>query len=69
LTADRSAAAPLTRGIYKLVFDVKGYFDKFGDKCFFPTAEVVFELPDTPNPHYHVPLLLSNYSYTTYRGT
>lgn len=33
------------------------------------TYQIFFQLPETPDPHYHIPLLLSPYSYTTYRGS
>jgi len=45
---------------YKLVFEVKGPF--------FPEVTIVFEVKDSA-AHYHVPLLLSPYGYSTYRGS
>lgn len=36
---------------------------------FFPFIDIVFEIPNPPDHHYHVPLLLSNYGYYTYRGS
>ncbi|KAJ3157223.1 hypothetical protein HDU89_002635 [Geranomyces variabilis] len=67
-TAD-SGPHVLTPGIYRMNFDVKPYFEKAGLSCFFPFAQVVFEIPSPPNAHYHIPLLLSPFSYSTYRGT
>lgn len=54
------------RGIYKLVYQVKPYFLSLGQDSFYPFIEVVFEIKD--NRHYHVPITLSPYGYSTYRG-
>jgi 5-hydroxyisourate hydrolase len=51
-------------GIYRLMFDVAVYFPE----SIFPTISVTFEVRD-PNERYHVPLLLSPFGYTTYRGS
>lgn len=50
---------------WTLRFDTAGYFGD--DQTFFPEATVVFRVDE--GQHYHVPLLLSPYSYTTYRGS
>lgn len=50
---------------WTLRFDTAGYFGE--DKTFFPEATIVFRVEE--GQHYHVPLLLSPYSYTTYRGS
>ncbi|RFU77566.1 hydroxyisourate hydrolase [Trichoderma arundinaceum] len=50
---------------WTLRFDTAAYFGE--DKTFFPEATVVFRVEE--GQHYHVPLLLSPYSYTTYRGS
>jgi len=55
------------RGIYKLVFFTKPYFEKQNVPSFFPFVEVVFELKD--DAHYHIPITLSPYGYSTYRGS
>lgn len=60
-----SRAAP---GTYRLTFDVAAYFAKRGGECFYPDVAVAFRLTD-PDRHHHVPLLLSAYGYSTYRGT
>ncbi|WP_430780079.1 hydroxyisourate hydrolase [Actinoplanes sp. G11-F43] len=52
-------------GGYRLFFYVEPYL---GGDCFFPEITVAFHVHD-PNRHYHVPLLLSRYGYTTYRGS
>lgn len=54
-------------GIYKLTFYTKPYFEFLGQKSFYPYIEVVFEL--TGNEHYHVPITLSPFGYSTYRGS
>ncbi|TPX59864.1 hydroxyisourate hydrolase [Spizellomyces sp. 'palustris'] len=66
-----SQAGPhaLKSGIYRMSFAVKEYFQRFEMTSIFPFVQVVFEIPEQPNPHYHIPLLLSPYSYSTYRGT
>ena len=60
---DGSAA---NNGIYKLTYYTKDYFVKNGTESFYPWVEVVFEI--TNNEHYHVPITLSAYGYSTYRG-
>ncbi|MEO6290524.1 MAG: hydroxyisourate hydrolase [Ginsengibacter sp.] len=54
------------RGIYKLTFNTASYFKQLGQDSFYPFIEVVFELKD--NNHYHVPITLSPFGYSTYRG-
>lgn len=53
-------------GIYKLTFLTQPYFESLGQKSFYPFIEVVFELKD--DSHYHVPITLSPFGYSTYRG-
>lgn len=48
-------------GVHRLVFDT-------GDHAFYPEVAVTFRITD-PDEHHHVPLLLSPYAYTTYRGS
>jgi 5-hydroxyisourate hydrolase len=56
-------------GTYRLVFDTAGYFTGRGVKEFFyPEVAVCFTVTDAA-AHYHVPLLLSPFSYSTYRGS
>lgn len=55
-----------TAGIYKLTFHTSPYFKALGQKSFYPFIEVVFELEG--NEHYHVPITLSPFGYSTYRG-
>ncbi|KAH9950989.1 transthyretin [Amylocystis lapponica] len=54
--------------LYKVVFKTKEYFERTGRKCFYPWVEITFEVAN-PEEHYHIPLLISPYSFTTYRGS
>ena len=58
----------MTAGIYRMVFGTKEYFDGQGVSTFYPTVEVVFEIKN-PDEHYHVPVLVSPFGYSTYRGS
>jgi 5-hydroxyisourate hydrolase len=62
------AVAPLARGTYRLTFDTEAYFRAQSAESFYPRVEVVFTVRD-PAQHYHVPLLLSPFGYSTYRGS
>ena len=71
---DRSLleGAAFTAGIYELVFAAGAYFDRTGQKLpepkFLDEVTIRFGIA-TPDQHYHVPLLLSPYAYSTYRGS
>ncbi|SMP11034.1 hydroxyisourate hydrolase [Chryseobacterium profundimaris] len=54
-------------GIFKLIYYTKDYFNKTNTESFYPFIEVVFQIKD--NNHYHVPITLSPYGYSTYRGS
>lgn len=54
-------------GTYRLRFDTGAYFTAQGVTSFHPFIEVVFEIREAE--HYHVPLLVSPFGYTTYRGS
>ncbi len=54
-------------GIYKMRFETKDYFDKQQIPTFYPYVEIIFDL--TTQEHYHIPLLLNPYGYSTYRGS
>ena len=57
-----------TAGRYRLTFILAPYFGMHGVPCFFPEASVIFDVRDPADPH-HVPLLLSPFGYSTYRGS
>lgn len=57
----------LSPGIYRLLFDIKSYFDLTDTRSFYPIIPIIFEVTD--GSHYHVPLLLNPYGYSTYRGS
>ena len=54
------------KGIYRLTYHVAPYFERLQQDSFYPFIEVVFEIKD--GKHYHVPITLSPYGYSTYRG-
>jgi 5-hydroxyisourate hydrolase len=58
----------LTEGDYRLTFDAGAYFRASGVEGFYTEVIVGFVVRDVA-AHYHVPLLLSPYGYTTYRGS
>lgn len=58
----------LERGVYKLYFDVGLYFRSRSVESLYPFVEIVFTVAD-PTQHYHIPLLLNPFGYSTYRGS
>jgi 5-hydroxyisourate hydrolase len=66
--ADLLPAGKLDPAIYRLRFDTAAYFKAQDVAFFYPYVAVVFEVRD-PREHHHVPLLLSPFGYSTYRGT
>lgn len=60
--------ARLAEGTYRLVFDTAAYFFSQNTPAFYPEVTVVFVVRN-PGEHYHIPLLLSPYGYSTYRGS
>jgi 5-hydroxyisourate hydrolase len=58
----------LTRGQYRLHFETGEYFQRLGMRRFHPYIDVAFEVDD-PKENYHVPLLLTPFGYSTYRGS
>jgi len=55
-------------GIYRLVLNTAGYFARTSQPCFFPEVSLSFVVAD-PDQHHHVPVLLSPFAYSTYRGS
>eukprot|EP00656_Telonema_subtile_P056125 TRINITY_DN8901_c0_g1_i1.p1 TRINITY_DN8901_c0_g1~~TRINITY_DN8901_c0_g1_i1.p1 ORF type:complete len:141 (+),score=29.58 TRINITY_DN8901_c0_g1_i1:168-590(+) len=58
----------LTPATYRMTFNTGAYFEDIGVKGFYPIAQVVFVIEDLES-HYHVPLLLSPFGFSTYRGS
>lgn len=54
-------------GNYKMKFETQAYFDAIGEATFYPFVEIVFLIKT--KEHYHVPLLLNPFGYSTYRGS
>ena len=59
---------PLIVGTYQLVFETAGYFRAASRDAFYERVTLEFHVADAAQ-HYHVPLLLTPFAYTTYRGT
>lgn len=58
------AGRQLQAGIYRIIFDISAIYPN----SFYPLIEISFRVSDTA-AHYHVPLLLSPFGFTTYRGS
>jgi 5-hydroxyisourate hydrolase len=55
-------------GVHRINFDTGGYFARSGVRAFYPEVTVTFEIVDA-DAHHHVPLLLSPFAFSTYRGS
>jgi 5-hydroxyisourate hydrolase len=55
-------------GVYRMTFGSGAYFKARGSATFYPEVSITFEMTDRAE-HYHVPLLLSPFAYSTYRGS
>jgi 5-hydroxyisourate hydrolase len=60
--------AALSEGVYRITFDVDAYHRSVSAESFYPEVSVVFVVKDAA-AHYHVPLLLSPFGFSTYRGS
>jgi 5-hydroxyisourate hydrolase len=58
----------LVRGTYRVTFDTGSYHRDNGQESFYPQVAVVFDVAHA-DEHYHIPLLLNAFGYTTYRGS
>lgn len=58
----------IAAGVYRISFDTGAYFARSGTAAFYPEVRIAFEVQD-PAAHFHVPLLLSPFGYSTYRGS
>lgn len=61
------AGAPLEKGNYRVTFQTGDWFAKHDMKTFFPEVPVIFAV-DGAVAHYHIPLQVSPYGFSTYRG-
>jgi 5-hydroxyisourate hydrolase len=61
-------AEALLVGTYRLIFETKPYFAGLAVRAFYPSIAITFEAV-AGETHYHVPLLLSPFGYSTYRGS
>jgi 5-hydroxyisourate hydrolase len=57
----------LTRRTYRMTFATGPYFEATARPVFYPRVEVIFAV-ERPAEHHHIPLLLSPFGYSTYRG-
>ncbi|WP_067586928.1 hydroxyisourate hydrolase [Endozoicomonas ascidiicola] len=67
ISALASTGSNLKKGVYRLTFMTGDYYQRISLPCFYPEVVVMFEVSD--DRHHHVPLLLSSYGYSTYRGS
>jgi 5-hydroxyisourate hydrolase len=58
----------LSTGTYRMRFETAAYFKRINTRAFYPSVDVTFEIKDVTS-HYHIPLLLSPFGYSTYRGS
>ena len=65
---DWASAKSFSPGIYRLTFDTRSYFAVRRITSLYPQVVIVFEVQDAKE-HYHIPLLLSPFGYSTYRGS
>ena len=65
---DLAAGKNLLAGSYRLTFDTGAYFAARKTPGFYPQVSVVFQVRDAEE-HYHIPLLLSPFGFSTYRGS
>ncbi|MDP5293527.1 hydroxyisourate hydrolase [Oceanimonas sp. CHS3-5] len=67
ITALYPEGQDLEKGTYKVTFETGAWFEQHDTETFFPEIPVIFSA-DGKLDHYHVPLLLSPYGFSTYRG-
>ena len=63
-----TAGMQIEPSVYRCIFFTQQYFEVTGTPSFYPRVEVMFRITDEM-AHYHIPLLLSPYGYSTYRGS
>ncbi|MBL0103335.1 MAG: hydroxyisourate hydrolase [Bacteroidetes bacterium] len=57
----------LPHGTYRMIFETASYFTAQNKKGFYPSVTIEFNLSE--DAHYHIPLLLNPFGYSTYRGS
>lgn len=57
-----------TTGLYRLTFETGSYFRMLGERSLYPQVQILFQV-ELGGGHYHIPLLISPFGYTTYRGS
>ena len=68
IAAFAAQATGVAPGTYRLRFDVATYFSRTERPIFYPEIVVAFRI-DATNEHFHIPLLVSPFGYSTYRGS
>lgn len=66
--AEGGGPSSIPTGVYRLTFHIAEYFARRDEACFYPTVSITFEVA-AAQEHYHVPLLISPFGYSTYRGS
>jgi len=57
-------------GVYRITFSTGAYFAARDTEAFYPSVSILFEVPESGrDEHFHVPLLLNPFGYSTYRGS
>ncbi len=65
---DLLPAGSISEGVYRITFNTAAYYAATGQASFYPAVSILFHI-SMSDQHYHVPLLLSPYGYSTYRGS
>jgi 5-hydroxyisourate hydrolase len=65
---DLLAAGGLHAGVWRLTFETGAWYADRDEACFYPVAQITFNVTDTGR-HHHVPLLLAPFGFSTYRGS
>jgi 5-hydroxyisourate hydrolase len=55
-------------GVYRIAFEVAPYYERLATECFYPAVSIEFRVKAVEE-HYHVPLLLNPFGFSTYRGS
>jgi 5-hydroxyisourate hydrolase len=66
--AQAEGSSRVPTGVYRATFHIADYFARRSQACFYPSVSITFSV-DAAEEHYHVPLLISPFGYSTYRGS